>query len=58
MTKENSYVIGYLEVKRAVESCKDNIKEALINLQMQRIMLKAFEKELESHPEPMLSKKE
>jgi hypothetical protein len=52
MIYENT--IGYLELKRSVESVKENIKEAEISIQMNKLVLATFEKELSYHPEPVM----
>ena len=47
-----TYKIGYLELKNAIESCKENIEAAEIAVQMYTLQLKAYEEEIKHHPRP------
>ena len=48
----NTNKIGYLELKRAIESCKENIQQAEIDAQMNTIMLRSFQREIKKYPKP------
>ena len=49
-----SYKIGYLELKRAIDSCKENIQLAETDIQMNKLMLEKFEQEVKKYKPPKL----
>jgi len=53
MTYEHK--MGYLELKRAIESTKEEMKNLELTLQLDKVMLEGFEKAILDYPAPKLN---